>query len=829
MTSRAARVWPGLILLAASLALLGPALRPGWTLIPALLPYAVDPLWQPLAPAHAAADANIVLNDVFYQYYPWAAALRQSLARGELPLWNPSIAGGHPLAANGMLGLFNPFHLLTLPLPLPVAFTVGALLRLWVAGLCTYGYARAVGLSRSASTLAMLTYALGGPMVAWLNYPLSHVFAWFPALIWTGEKLLAAPRMGWMLLAAVTLALTLFSSQPEVAFQMGLVWLVYLGVRGSWRAGGPMAGLRRYALPVMAAGLLGVGLAAVEVIPFLDALRSSAILADRGNPGLMPPSGWLRAILLEWRTWPTLITALLPHLLGTARGNTYWYPAGNPIENAFYLGVLPLALALIGLAAAFRRRLDGAARRWVLTWAGIGGGALALALHFPLVNGINLLPPFHLLAPGRLRIVVVLAVGLVAGFGLDWLRARPDLGRRPLAWLLGLFALINVVAAGAGYAGFTLLRDRLIASGRAFMEANAGRPSFAQPLPELYAQVEASYQAKVALFLPTNPVMYLPLWMAAAVLLLLWASTRRPRVASWLVPALVVLTAVDLVWAGFGHNTAAPAALLNPVPPAVTYLQAQPPGRIAATNLILNPNHAIIYGLEDVRGYEPMIAHRYRGLLGGISGFVPEHHHLFFSHLDDPRLDRLGAAYGLSLTPPTDPRWERVFADPSGVGVYHSRTALPRALVVYAAEIAATPEDARTRTLAPDFDPRQGVVLEETPSNWSPPAMPPAAPAGIEILARTPNRVTLTVESDAPGLLLLLDTYAPGWRATVNGTPAPIYAANYAFRVVVIPAGSSTVVFTYAPAAWPVGGAISVAAALVMVGIGVWPRPRSRP
>lgn len=45
-------------------------------------------------------------------------------------------------------------------------------------------------------------------------------------------------------------------------------------------------------------------------------------------------------------------------------------------------------------------------------------------------------------------------------------------------------------------------------------------------------------------------------------------------------------------------------------------------------------------------------------------------------------------------------------------------------------------------------------------------------------------------------VVVLSDAFAPGWTATVNGQPAPILRANYAFRAVEIP-GDASIVFRY--------------------------------
>ncbi len=63
------------------------------------------------------------------------------------------------------------------------------------------------------------------------------------------------------------------------------------------------------------------------------------------------------------------------------------------------------------------------------------------------------------------------------------------------------------------------------------------------------------------------------------------------------------------------------------------------------------------------------------------------------------------------------------------------------------------------------------------------------------------------VETDAatPAYLVLADTFDPGWSATLDGQPAPIWPAYVAFRAVYLPQGPHTVVFTYRPAGFELG------------------------
>ena len=73
-----------------------------------------------------------------------------------------------------------------------------------------------------------------------------------------------------------------------------------------------------------------------------------------------------------------------------------------------------------------------------------------------------------------------------------------------------------------------------------------------------------------------------------------------------------------------------------------------------------------------------------------------------------------------------------------------------------------------------------------------------------------PNRLDIELESEAAGLLVVADSYFPGWRATVNGAEVSIGEVNGAFRAVRVPSGISRVVMTYEPASVRIGLAISL-------------------
>ena len=76
------------------------------------------------------------------------------------------------------------------------------------------------------------------------------------------------------------------------------------------------------------------------------------------------------------------------------------------------------------------------------------------------------------------------------------------------------------------------------------------------------------------------------------------------------------------------------------------------------------------------------------------------------------------------------------------------------------------------------------------------------------------------MEAEADGLLVLTDTYAPGWQARVDDVVTPIMVANHAFRAVVVPAGAHVVEFSYRPLALRLGIGLSVSTVAMMLGAG---------
>jgi hypothetical protein len=94
-------------------------------------------------------------------------------------------------------------------------------------------------------------------------------------------------------------------------------------------------------------------------------------------------------------------------------------------------------------------------------------------------------------------------------------------------------------------------------------------------------------------------------------------------------------------------------------------------------------------------------------------------------------------------------------------------------------------------------DPRESVFMNVDPLNQigDVPRQPFTAAKWTSL---DPDNPVLTLSTEAPALLVITDTYMPGWTAQVDREPAPIFVGNLAQRVIPLPRpGHHTIALNY--------------------------------
>jgi hypothetical protein len=174
--------------------------------------------------------------------------------------------------------------------------------------------------------------------------------------------------------------------------------------------------------------------------------------------------------------------------------------------------------------------------------------------------------------------------------------------------------------------------------------------------------------------------------------------------------------------------------------------------------------------------------------------------------------------------------WPVVYQN-EAVAIQQLPDPLPRAYFVSKLVPVRDLDEALIWLKAAEFDPHRRVVVLNPPDEWGSLvdlSQNETGPAGAEtivpaqVIRESFNEVELRVEAPAAGLVVLTDTYYPGWEVTVDGRPASIWPANWAFRAVAVEAGIHQLHFQYKPLSFTFGLWTSFLTWLIIGGIKLW-------
>jgi uncharacterized membrane protein YgdD (TMEM256/DUF423 family) len=772
-------------------------------LLPALF------FWRLIA-SNPADRMNIPSGDFTEQYYPLRAYAARELSAGRLPLWNPSPYGGQPALADIQSGALYPpqiieallLHWLGLGFPVWAlelqviahfawaaagAYLLGRRLAwratkprplvpsIGIGGTMPSPARAATRNARFAGVVVSLVFTYSGYLTGFpvQQVTILEVSAWAPWVLLGMEGLARSWRLEtgdivppgyWRLavrrwvLAGLVLGLSLLPGHPQTS-----LYVVYIAVAFYFfRVLSPSSGDRRATLT--AGHLLGaVGYLLAAILLGL-ALAAAQLLPTLEFIARSPRAGMNYEAVSFGLPLHELVSVIYPGYFG-----------GSPE----YVGILPMVL--VGLALAL-----GRPRREIAFWTVVG--LLAMLLAFG--GNTFLYPLFYLLAPGfdavrhqeRAFLVYALSAAMLSGYGALALASALDRVRRAR---LRRFERGLRIIFGAGLALTALFFYGWVGSEH----------------PDLFGGVLRHHV--LGLVLLAGSLILLALRPARAL--------RRPwgmaLVAGWI--------AFNLFSVNWRFNLEQPGATGPFAPtPLTEYLRAQvapvdgsEPLRIASAGLLPGgPGAASVYGLQDITGNTPLH-------LAGIETFeskVPEwrrwqllnvHYMLSERNLDSPGLTR--------VFPPGDPL-------PEGqVQVYAMGDPFPRAWVVHAVEVIPDEGAALARLSADEFDLRQAAVVARPPDTSLP---GPRDGSSARVTAFGPNEIRIEIDAAADGLLVLSEIYYPGWRASVDGVPAPLIQTDGLLRGIPVPRGHHTVRMWYAPASVWLGLVISALGLVVSFG-----------
>lgn len=532
------------------------------------------PLYEP---------ANRLLTDPVLQVEPWLEHNRKLLRQGRLPLWNDFAGCGVPHLANGQSAVFDPVNLIAYVGSMPDALAWMAATRLWVAGFGMFLLARSWRLGRAGRWFAGLAYPFCGFVTVWLLFSVTAVAIWLPWLMYMTERCLRCPSAKSMAGVAVVVGFSLLAGHVQTSAHC----LLASGLYALWRGRGWGT---RFAWG--SAVLIGILLAAIEVVPLWVYLGKSPVWADRAGERASPLT------LKAPRILDSVCTAF-PYVFGSQRRGQPNLARALGVHNlnesaGGFAGLITLVW-LAPLAVWTRKRSRRVQFLALLTVIG-AMGAFEVP---PIPNLIRLLPVLNVTDNRRLTLWVAFGLVMLGGIGLDRLtaRARPQLS----SWVvrLGIVAAVLLILATLGLFGLKeQLRTRSLIHYNKMSKATEGAD------PEVYRQ-RAERQVR-------QTISFMPFYLMASsihcltIAGLAWRWSRSQHLVRWIQPAVFMLGLGDLIVFGYQLNPAIPRVDDRPVPPVIAYLQREVGrhGRILGLGEELPPNTLMRYDLADIRDYD---------------------------------------------------------------------------------------------------------------------------------------------------------------------------------------------------------------------------------
>ncbi len=713
-------------------------------------------------------------SDIIYQWIPFNIFTANSYSNGSFPLWDPHDLCGNPFLAFSHTGSLYPLGVLINVLtPFPLSTTLYILLHIILSALNMYLFLRHVPLKTLPAFMGAAAYSMSGTVMGNNDVsPFLATAAWLP-LMFLGAHLTTrdGKALGFFLCAFATLFSMLGGETETLIYAiMGVLYYAVFSIKsdslGTY-AKGPL-------IVVLAIGS-GVSMGLAQFLPLFELNH----LSVRGQ-NFFPELYFSGSISMP--------LAFLGLLIYPVPESIVSFPS---MLNPWYLGFIFFPFFFLSLL-----RNPGYSTRRL-------AGFFILVLAYLI---FMFAPPFHslasrvpllskLLVPNRFFPVIEIYFFYLAAVGIEKFITMPKKYPRFYKGLGAYFLAYGAVVAAVS----------LVFSQSVFTR------------------------------------------LALAVLLFLWPFWKK------VIPISVALVILFLADVYLMDRVTLPKTASTGLSPhlEIEYLIKDTGSReryfILSSSLPPDPNLPYHLGMrigadtiDSWSRIPPLYPARVLGLiLPGIfhreDGKVTFYDQMAIRDQDKIRTDGipvfslLNVRWLISYLPWNPPREKiRLRKLPHTLfHIYENMDCLPRAFVVHRARTFPYHEDVRRAMEDLEFDMRNEILLAgDSGGDLS---GPPASRAETVSLARpAPDRLAASVRMIDEGYLFLSESWYPGWQVLVDGEPARIERANYAFRAVRLGPGWHELNFSYRPLSFRIGLWGSIAGIIYFTGFMCFYISRSR-
>jgi len=750
------------------------------TITHGLVPFPADVLvneYQPwrstpyLGFAPATIPHKAQYPDTVRQIYPWKTLALDSLKSGKLPLWNPYNFSGTPLLANFQSAALYPLNIIYAFTSQISGWSVLVALQPLLATIFTYFFARSIGIGILGSMLASISYGFSGFMTVWLEYnTVGHVILWLPLILLAIEKSRNQLKRNWLVILALGHTFALLAGHPQIYGYMFIFSLCYILARGkNWPT----------KIWLFAMSLLGVGIASIQLIPGIELIKLSARSPHDFRQ-------FFTGILIQpWQ----FISMIFPNFFGNPATRTYW------LQDTFLGKVTTIGIVPLFFLPAIFRRFDSTVR-WFFT-------STIIIVLLMSANPISYLfyklplPIISSSSPTLMAYLLAFCMSILCGFGLDY-------------WIVEKHSIKKLTKRTLQVIGILTIF---------FLSSR---------IPAL--------QPHAAII--TRAVLYGSI-IACCTLVLFWVAITKPKLLKFAVVLLLVVHIADLFVFFQRFNPFVSPTLVFPEHEITTFIKTHDDARYWGYGTAAIPaNLATQFKGFSPEGYDPLYPKWYgefiysyvngtllktfnnstRSDAAIVSGFGS-------SGLSDVRknkiLSTLSVGYILDRT--ENGSTEETFPYDSFQAIYQkgdwhifkSKNVAPRVYLADHIQIYKNEDDFSQQFFSSSFDPTRSVLLPTLPTDVS----KATATGSATITSYQPERVSIQTQSEESKVLVLTDTYYPGWTAKIDDKSTNIIRANWTQRAITIPAGSHTVTFTYEPQSVRIGMILSMISIGLLIGI----------
>ncbi|MFT5441832.1 MAG: arylsulfatase A-like enzyme [Myxococcota bacterium] len=714
--------------------------------------------------------------DFFTYIQPASTNAANALRSGQLPLWNPYQAGGHPALASIPVGALYPLNFPYLIFPVPTAIEAVVVLHLILAGAFMFFYARNIGLGIAASAASAIVFMFSGFLssrAVWFP-PALAACVWLPLALLSIEKLFVRATPRWVFGLSATIAMPILAGWLQIWVYTMYAIGVYSLVRliSSRSALGPQR-LNQVVASLVAGAALGLCLSAVQLLPTFELQR------------------------LTPRSAGTLSQEQLIHFGGT-NPTKLVAQATDPTSGPPRLGYLGMgALLLLPLSLFSHKHRARVLTFWSLLLLSV---CVSLTHHTPVYALFQKIPSGALFrSPERIFFLYAFCGAALCGFSIQLLgELHQDASRqrvRAIVSAVVAVALLLALAVDLTSRGQVLLLSSLC----------------------LIIALALSTSSQVRSF---AAIALVSLLMGD-----LFLATQNTSKHPFHIPELREHEQEQASFNFLRRNQGLER----------TYIRS--PSKFSSKVI---SKHATLQKIYSITDYEPLSLGQRGQFFRLLEVRPDEDFEIrpFNGWLDaDPAsknfrlLDLMSVRFAMIhrwdqkyIEELVRAGWETALEPRQGQFVIMKNpSSLPRAYLASDIVLASSADHALAAIAAPDFNPRISVVLESRePISDQYAGRTQRTIRAATITRYDANEITIEVIAAQAGYLVLTDNFYPGWSATIDGEPTGILRANALFRAVEVPLGTHVVQFRYRPMSFFVGATLTLSSLAAFALYAVW-------